>query len=451
MTDDAVASASCPPDAAADAFVSRLKQGCKLLVAVSGGSDSVGLLVALDHARSRSNRHDIVISAATVDHQLRPEGALEAQQVARLCQSLGMSHRTLVWEDEKPSSAVMEHARNARYRLLVDHAAAIGADCMAVAHTRNDQAETLSMRRAHARDDAGHLLAGMAEHTLLGGRLWLCRPFLDVSRQAIRTMLDALHIGWADDPSNDDDHYERVRQRKAIARAGRVDGLAAEAFAAGIERSAVSKDAALLFEKAVIVHAQAAVTVDVGLLGDDAPHRRYLLNALILVVGGRPYGPGQDALDLIAALLADERSTRINVGRCLVEKRGQRLFIMRETRDLPDVHLAAGRKVLWDNRFVIENRSGADIDIMAGLSADSACGQLLSSLPPRTKNAVLASLPHCAPQGDPGRVVMKPFLAPFDVFLSAFDFALANVIAVAFTLPVYPPLSSVYSDSESKS
>ncbi|HST95439.1 MAG TPA: ATP-binding protein, partial [Microvirga sp.] len=75
------------------------------------------------------------ISVATVDHGLRPEAADEAAFVAREAARLSLPHKTLLWTGDKPTAGIQEAAREARYRLLVEHARDIGASHLVTAHT----------------------------------------------------------------------------------------------------------------------------------------------------------------------------------------------------------------------------------------------------------------------------------------------------------------------------
>ncbi len=180
-----------------------------LLVAVSGGPDSMALLhlaaVWRDSGAARQ------VFAATVDHGIRAESAAEAQQVALWAEMLEIPHRILLWSGEKPKTAVQEEARAARYRLLFDHARDIGACATATAHHADDQWETLMIRMARGSGLAG--LAGMSrEQHLFGGRL--IRPLLDLPKADLIGYCQKIGQPFFDDPSNAQRRFDRTRWRE---------------------------------------------------------------------------------------------------------------------------------------------------------------------------------------------------------------------------------------------
>lgn len=180
-------------------------------LAVSGGPDSMALLLLAAAARPAR------VEAATVDHALRLDSRSEAELVAGLCASLGVPHKILTVEwDEKPQTALQERARERRYRLLSDWAAERRLDAIATAHHLDDQAETVMMRLARGAGVTG--LAGMRPRSRVPeGRLPLVRPLLGWRRRELEAVCAAAGVIPAADPSNEDEHFERVRVRKALA------------------------------------------------------------------------------------------------------------------------------------------------------------------------------------------------------------------------------------------
>lgn len=193
-----------------DALFSRYAAFPSLLVAISGGPDSMALLL-LARAWAREPGRPRLF-AATVDHGLRPSSRSEAQQVAAWCGELGVPHRLLVWEGEKPSARIQERAREARYALLDACARRLGAPALLTGHHADDQYETVLFRLLRGSGIAG--LAGMAE-TSLRGDLLHGRPLLGQPKAALIAVCEAANQPFVQDLSNNDPRFARTGLRRA--------------------------------------------------------------------------------------------------------------------------------------------------------------------------------------------------------------------------------------------
>ena len=186
----------------------------RLGVAVSGGPDSMALLL-LAHAALPGR-----VAAATVDHGLRKESADEAAMVAAVCAGLNVPHRTL--RVEVAAGNVQSQARAARYAALAAWLEEAGLEALATAHHADDQAETLLLRLNRGSGVAG--LSGVRARGLIAQtRLPVVRPLLGWRRSELAGVVDAAGIAPAMDPSNEDDRFDRVRLRKALAGADWLD------------------------------------------------------------------------------------------------------------------------------------------------------------------------------------------------------------------------------------
>ena len=167
-------------------------------VAVSGGGDSVALLLLADRWASAHERRLLVLS---VDHRLRPEGAGWTRTCGDLASELGADFRALAWDGPKPARGLPAAARAARHRLLADAAREAGASVLLVGHTADDVLEARAMRRAGSTTPEPR--AWSPSPAWPEGRgLFLLRPLLGLRRAALRAWLAAEQRPWIEDPAN---------------------------------------------------------------------------------------------------------------------------------------------------------------------------------------------------------------------------------------------------------
>jgi tRNA(Ile)-lysidine synthase len=225
------------PDASLHVILAPLAKAHGLLLAVSGGPDSTALLLMAAHwVRLRGSPR---LEAATVDHGLRPESAREAAAVAKLCESLGVPHHTLVWSRPKPKTRLQERARDARYALLAERAKEIGADFIVTAHHLDDQAETVLFRLIRGTGIGG--LAGMPAQSTRDG-VTLARPLLGLSKAELIAYCEAEDVDYVRDASNEDPRFARTRMR-ALLKSLEAEGLDAPALSRLARRAARVEEA----------------------------------------------------------------------------------------------------------------------------------------------------------------------------------------------------------------
>jgi tRNA(Ile)-lysidine synthase len=259
----------------------------RLAVAVSGGSDSLALTLLLHDWVRRRGGH---LTALTVDHGLRPEAAAEARQVARWLKARGIRHRILTWRPagEAHRGGLQAAARTARYRLLGAWCRANSVLHLALAHHREDQAETLLLRLGR-----GSGLDGLAAMAAVSERegVRLIRPLLTIPRVRLAASLRRAGQDWIEDPSNRDPAHARVRVR-ALMPALAAEGFTAARLAATAAH--LGRARAALDDAVADLLAVAAAPSPAGyLLLDPAPLRaasaevslRALAHAL-LAIGG---------------------------------------------------------------------------------------------------------------------------------------------------------------------
>lgn len=185
--------------------------GSKVLVAVSGGADSVCLLHVL--LATMKAGACFVLEVAHLDHGLRCESAADAQFVVELCARLGLAcHVQRV--DVKAlarqrKQGIEEAGRAARRQFLQQIANEVHCDCIALAHHRDDQAETVLLRLTR-----GCGVSGLAAMKWRDGVF--IRPLLDVGRHQIMNYLQQRGIAYVEDASNSSMVYARNRVRHQV-------------------------------------------------------------------------------------------------------------------------------------------------------------------------------------------------------------------------------------------
>ena len=264
----------------------------KIGVAVSGGPDSLALLLLAHAARPGE------IEAATVDHRLREGSANEAAMVAKLCQQLGIPH-ALLPVTVAPGASLQAQARTARYAALAAWATARNLTAVATAHHADDQAETLLMRLARGAGLSG--LAGVRALRLLSDGVTLVRPLLGWRKAELEAIVAQAGLTPADDPANRDPRHDRTRARQYLAQGDWPDPCQLAASASHLA------DAEQSLRFATDHFADRIVGEDgtLALGATDLPRelqRRLLLTAIARLGDPPPRGPDLDrALTALAS------------------------------------------------------------------------------------------------------------------------------------------------------
>jgi tRNA(Ile)-lysidine synthase len=178
--------------------------GERVVVAVSGGPDSLALLSLLREIMSALPLH---LAVAHFDHGWRPDSAADRDFVAELSANWGYDFYTARAAADVPHTE--QAARSARYEFLRQTAATTNSTAIALGHTQDDQVETLLM----------HLLRGSGSRGLAAMRRRdgdLARPLLDIPRRDIEAYLDRLHLVPRRDSTNDDPRFTRNRLRQRV-------------------------------------------------------------------------------------------------------------------------------------------------------------------------------------------------------------------------------------------
>ena len=183
-------------------WLENYEAGDTILVAVSGGADSL----ALAHALSVESKEFVIsVTGVTVDHQLQEQSAAQADKVKSQLEELGIDciiKKVVV----NLQDGLEASARKARYDALQEVAQAQNAVAVFLGHTRDDQAETVLL--GLARGSGTRSLSGMAHHNGL-----YVRPLLEITRIQNEQYCDEMKLHYWNDPHNQNPEFSRVRVR----------------------------------------------------------------------------------------------------------------------------------------------------------------------------------------------------------------------------------------------
>ncbi len=300
------------------------------------------------------------LTALTVNHGLRSEAAQEACQVAEWSAQAGLAHVTLEWNVVKPQTGIQAKARAARYDLMSDWCRQNDATVLLTAHTLDDQAETVLMRLA--RTTSLDSLAGIYSFSRWNG-IEVFRPLLGEKKEALESYLLSIGQSWIEDPSNEDERFERVRIRKAIPGL-RALGITAESLAALASRvNGAVQGLWGATDDWVKMHVQEFDTghcvVPLGAFADQTEELKVRILGWLIRRFGSGKIPEPAELELLTAW-ADAGGARRTLGGAIIARRKDHLLIGREPSriDPTPVSVPSSGSVLWDGRFQIQSETG---------------------------------------------------------------------------------------------
>ena len=319
-------------------------QDVTVLLAISGGADSVALLDAMTRLKRGGEGR---LCTAHFNHRLRgDESAADEALVVELCSTLGVHcevGRAEAGRLAKGGGDSLEAAaRNARYDFLQRTAARLGARYVVTAHTADDQAETILHRILRGTGIAG--LSGMARTRALGPAATLIRPLLAFRRAELIAYLDDVRQPHRRDSSNDDPRFTRNRIRHELLprlaadfNPGVVDALLRLGSLAGEVRTVVDQLVEHLAELCVARQGPGVVRIELGRLTGQP---RYVIRELVIAVWRRQGWPMQSMgfaqWDLLSEMISARSETsrsppqkQMFPGSVLAEIRGRLLLLER--------------------------------------------------------------------------------------------------------------------------
>jgi len=326
----------------------------KIAVAVSGGCDSMALLLLLKNLLGNKTK----IFCLTIDHCTRKSSAKDTEFVANFCQKHFINCTILKSYLPTPPDANIEHnLREMRYALLQEFCEKHRIKHLFVAHHRQDLAENFLIRLFRGSGIDG--LASMGSRSELNN-ITIIRPLLDFNKDDLWQYLKSKSVNWIEDESNEDEKYLRNKIRNFLNSLPEKElinqrvALASKAIFAS--KKILEQETAKNFPKVFGFNDLGYFVLNIKkfLALDEGRATRYLALSL-MKISGNIYKPRLEKLQkFYEIILAGELNKSKTFYGCVLEKlNNSEIIIYREKSAIKDVFLST-TKTNFDNRFIIK-------------------------------------------------------------------------------------------------
>lgn len=342
-----------------------------IAISLSGGVDSI-VLLSLANIWAKSNSKKII--ALTVDHKLREESSLEANEVSEYCKSIGVGHEILIWEHEMLETNIQEKAREARYKLISNWCRANSVSIVLTAHHLGDQLEQLLISLSQG---AGVYSLNIPRVNKINGINFL-RPLLKKSKDELIEYAISNNLKWWEDKTNSQDKYLRNRVRPLAESLLKFsDKKRVITSFANIERAskALSNIAQDFIKNHVTISDMGYAKFDTkAFLTLEDEIKFSILRHLAIIIGRRDSDIRLDSIMAVTEAI-ESKSSKTLAG-CEFLFSGDKCVIIREFgRVMPDDF--KGKEGIWDGRFKILSNK----DIIISYAKIEAINNLLKEKP----------------------------------------------------------------------
>ena len=334
----------------------------RIALAVSGGRDSMALMYLVYRWKAHLALN-IEIEVLTVNHNLRKAAEDECGFVQKIAKNYGFKHKVLIWEHEHVETSIQEKARKARYQLMLDYVREENIDTILTAHTSDDNIETFIMRLAKGSGLDGLKSINVIRHA---DGIQIERPLLSLSRSLTTEILRSTGNEWLDDPTNEDERFERVKIRNNISSLSSLN-ISSGNLTKTIQRLTRAHESISFFTNLV-----SQELVELSELGHadvnfdklrNYPKEiilRVLAKALTDINGGTVSLSSLEAV--FAELIKTERCKTLNG--CQIIPQKNKYVIVRENRGISPAEIKINERISWDGRFDVHLKSCDNTNIV---------------------------------------------------------------------------------------
>ena len=311
----------------------KFKKNCNInenfIVAVSGGPDSMSLAF---FAKIYSIEKKIKSKFYIIDHRLRKESNKEAKIVQKLLKKFLISSEIMVWKGKKPLKNIQSLARNKRYELLNAKCKELKIKNLLVGHHQDDLIENYFIRLLRGSGLKG--LVSLETYAKLDN-INLIRPLLNVEKKDLCYISKFVFNSYVDDPSNNNENYQRIRVRNLIKRL-EGEGLNKKKLIKTINNLKSSSNSIKHYVRNNFTNNSFHfLEKNKLILSENFFQQSYevvfrSLSDAIKIIGKRYYSARGKKLQKIIKCIKNNGSLKMTLGGCIIEKAHQTVIITKE-------------------------------------------------------------------------------------------------------------------------
>ena len=326
-------------------------------ISFSGGSDSVALLILMNNW---IKKHKGRLTLIYFDHKLRKESFLEALYTKEISRKLGIDHKIITWNLKKPNSSIMQKAREIRYEKIINFCKQNNIITVMTAHHLDDSLETYLMKKK--RNSLTPNLSGIPFKNTQD-QVQILRPFINIRKSRLIQTCEKNKYKWFEDPSNQDDNFERVRVRNIISGLSKYKRaqLYSEFKLKTYENKFFEIKLAKFFMKNIEFEDYGKFTISKKEFKyQNKCFQIEILKRILVTCSGSIYSPRSRSIKFFLDKYLKLENVKFTIHSCIVECSSDKIYIFREyvkTKYFNPKQLIIKKKqsVMWDNRFLISS------------------------------------------------------------------------------------------------
>jgi tRNA(Ile)-lysidine synthase len=317
-----------------------------LAIAVSGGSDSIALLMLLHKWVAENN---IKLFVMHIDHNLREESKLESQYVKELTENLGHIYYAFSWDAKDNLSNLQERAREGRYKLITDSCLQLDILTLLTAHHQDDYIENFCIRSERKSGIFGLSRSNVHFYN----NIRILRPLHNIEKQELIDYLKENNIKWFEDHSNLSDKYHRNRVRKTLIAGSynfKQNILIKQQEVDNVVTKTLAPEFIGAVANSVIIYSLGLARINLlDFVECTKEVRLQILNFVLMTISGNNNIPRSSGL-INELIQLEQRFTKTLHG-CVLKTIGANLLIYREFGKNPPLDIRLSADIKWDKRF----------------------------------------------------------------------------------------------------